>query len=105
MCNMRYLNRPGFMEPRRLADQLGDLETTANCPALRAISTSISSGVAYGGPKKAGRTYAETLHWGMRWEGLRSRWFSRFGRWADEEECLARYDHLEREYAEEVKQN
>ena len=30
MCNMRYLNRPGFMEPRRLAAQLGDLEITAN---------------------------------------------------------------------------
>ena len=53
----------------------------------------------------AGRTYAESLHWGMRWEALRSRWFSRFGRWADSEECLARFDHLEREYAEEIKQN
>lgn len=53
----------------------------------------------------AGRTYAESLHWGMRWEALRSRWFSRFGRLADSEECLARFDHLEREYAEEIKQN
>ena len=51
----------------------------------------------------AGRTYAESLHWGMRWEALRSRWYSRFGRLADAEECLARFDHLEREYAEEIK--
>lgn len=53
----------------------------------------------------AGRTYAESLHWGMRWEALRSRWFSRFGRLADAEKCLARFDHLEREYAGEIKQN
>ena len=50
------------------------------------------------------RTYAESLHWGIRWEGLRSKWFSRYGRWAEAEECLARLDYLEREYAGEVKQ-
>ena len=50
------------------------------------------------------RTYAESLHWGIRWEGLRSNWFSRYGRWAKAEECLARLDYLEREYAGEVKQ-
>ena len=50
------------------------------------------------------RTYAESLHWGIRWEGLRSEWFSRYGRWAEAEECLARLDYLEREYAGEVKQ-
>ena len=50
------------------------------------------------------RAYAESLHWGIRWEGLRSKWFSRYGRWAEAEECLARLDYLEREYAGEVKQ-
>ena len=43
---------------------------------------STRSRLTYSG--KAGRTYAESLHWGMRWEGLRSRWFSLFGRWAPE---------------------
>ena len=52
----------------------------------------------------ANRTYAESLHWGIRWERLRSKWFSRFGRWAQAEQCLARLDYLEREYADEVKQ-
>ena len=52
----------------------------------------------------ASRSYAESLHWGIRWEGLRSKWFSRYGRWAEAEECLARLDYLEREYAGEVKQ-
>ena len=50
------------------------------------------------------RTYAVSLHWGIRWDGLRSNWFSRYGRWAKTEECLARLDYLEREYAGEVKQ-
>ena len=51
------------------------------------------------------RTYAESLHWGFRWERLRSKWFSRYGCWAEPEECLARLDYLEREYAGEVKQD
>ena len=50
------------------------------------------------------RTYAESLHWGIRWEGLRSKWFSRYGRRAGAEVCLARFDYLEREYAGEVEQ-
>ena len=50
------------------------------------------------------RTYAESLHWGIRWEGLRSKWSSRDGRWAEAEECLARLNYLEREYAVKVKQ-
>ena len=37
-------------------------------------------------------------------EGLRSKWFSRYGRWTEAEECLARLDYLEREYAGEIKQ-
>ena len=51
------------------------------------------------------RTYAESLHWCIRREGLRSKWFSRYGCWAEAEECLARLDYLEREYAGEVKQD
>ena len=51
------------------------------------------------------RTYAESLRWGIRWEGLRSKWFSRYGCWAEVEECLARLDYLERECAGEVKQD
>lgn len=50
------------------------------------------------------RTCAESLHWGIRWGGLRSKWFSRYGRWAEAEGCLARLGYLEREYAGEVKQ-
>ena len=51
------------------------------------------------------RTYAESLHWGFRWERLRSKWFSRYVCLAEAEECLARLDYLEREYAGEVKQD
>ena len=50
-------------------------------------------------------TYAESLHWAIRWEGQRSRWFSRFSRWAEAEKCLARLEYLEREYAKEVKES
>jgi hypothetical protein len=53
----------------------------------------------------ASRSYAESLRWGIRWEGLRSRWFSRFGHWADAEKYLARLEHLEREYADEVNES
>lgn len=63
---------------------------------------SMRSRLTYSGATS--RTYAESLHWGIRWEGLRSNWFSRYGRWAEAEECLARLDYLEREYAGEVKQ-
>ena len=49
------------------------------------------------------RSYAEPLYWGMRWEGLRSQWFSRFGRWAEAEEAMARLAYFEQEYADEVK--
>ena len=51
------------------------------------------------------RTYAESLHWGMRWDELRSRWFSRFGHSVEAEECLARLDRLERECADDVKES
>ena len=51
------------------------------------------------------RTYAESLHWGFRWERLRSKWFSSYGCWAEAEERLARLDYLERECAGEVKQD
>ena len=51
------------------------------------------------------RTYAESLHWGFRWERLRSKWFSRYGCWAEAEGCLARLDYLERENAGEGKQD
>ena len=64
---------------------------------------SMRSRLAYSGATS--RTYAESLHWGIRWEGLRSKWFSRYGCWAEAEECLASLDYLEREYAEEVKQD
>ena len=37
-----------------------------------------------------GRSYAESLYLGIRWEGLRNQWFSRFGRWAQAEEAMAR---------------
>ena len=50
-----------------------------------------------------GRSYAESLYWGIRWEGLRSQWFSRFGRWAQAEEAMAHLAHFEQEYADEVK--
>lgn len=49
-----------------------------------------------------GRTYADALHWGVRWESIRSQWFSSCGRWADVEDALARQARLEREYADEV---
>ena len=52
-----------------------------------------------------GRSYAESLCWGIRWEGLRSQWFSRFGRWAEAEEAMARLAYFEQEYAEEVKRS
>ena len=63
---------------------------------------SMRSRLTYSGATS--RTYAESLHWGIRWEGLRSNWFSRYGRWTEAEECPARLDYLEREYAGEVKQ-
>ena len=50
----------------------------------------------------SGRSYTEALHWGMRWEGLLSLWFSRYGRWADADEALARQTRFEQEYADEV---
>ena len=50
-----------------------------------------------------GRSYAESLYWAIRWEGLRIQWFSRFGRWAQAEEAMARLAHFEQEYADEVK--
>ena len=49
------------------------------------------------------RSDAESLCWAIRWEGLRSQWFSRFGRWAQAEEAMARLAHFEQEYADEVK--
>ena len=64
---------------------------------------SMRSRLTYSGA--GSRTYAESLHWAIRWEGLRGKWFSRFGRWAQAEQCLARLDYLEREYADEVKQD
>ena len=63
---------------------------------------SMRSRLTYSGATS--RTYAESLHWGMRWEGLRSKWFSRYGRRAGAEVCLARFDYLEREYSGEVEQ-
>ena len=48
------------------------------------------------------RTYADALHWGIRWEGFRSQWFSSCGRWADADDALARQARLEWEYATEV---
>ena len=50
-----------------------------------------------------GRSYAESLYWGIRWEGLRSQWFSRFGHWAQAKEAMARLAHFEQEYDDEVK--
>ena len=64
---------------------------------------SMRSRLTYSGA--GSRTYAESLHWGIRWERLRSKWFSRFSRCAEAEECLARLDYLEREYAKEVKES
>ena len=64
---------------------------------------SMRSRLTYSG--SASRSYAESLHWGIGWEGLRSKWVSRFGRWAEAEECLARLDYLEREYTDEMKES
>ena len=50
----------------------------------------------------SGRTYADSLSWGIRWESIRSQWFSRSGRWADAEDAIARQSRFEREYATEV---
>lgn len=48
------------------------------------------------------RSFAECLHWGIRWESLRSQWFSSCGRWAEADDAQARMLRLEREYATEV---
>ena len=48
------------------------------------------------------RNYADALAWGIRWEGLRSAWFSSCGRWADAEEALARQSRFERDYTDPV---
>ena len=48
------------------------------------------------------RNYAEALAWGVRWEGIRSAWFSSCGRWADADDALARQHRLEREYIDET---
>ena len=50
----------------------------------------------------SGRSYAEALAWGVRYEGFRSAWFSSCGRWADADEALARQHRLEREYIDET---
>lgn len=50
----------------------------------------------------SGRSYAESLGWGIRWESLRSQWFSRSGRWAEADDAQAGMLRLEREYADEV---
>ena len=36
----------------------------------------------------SGRHYVKCLYWGIRWEVLRSAWFSRCGRLADADEAL-----------------
>ena len=51
-----------------------------------------------------GRSYAESLYWGIRWEGLRSQWFSRLGRCAEAEKALTRLSYHEQKYADDVKQ-
>ena len=38
---------------------------------------------------------AESLYWGIRWEGLLGRWLSRIGRWAEAKKTLARLSYLE----------
>ena len=48
------------------------------------------------------RNYAEALAWGLRWESIRSQWFSAAGRWADADDAMARQARLQREYADEV---
>ena len=52
-----------------------------------------------------GRRYAESLYWGIRWEGLRSQWFSRLGRCAEAEKALADLSYLEQKNADEAKQD
>ena len=52
-----------------------------------------------------GRSYAESLYWAIRWEGLRSQWFSRFSRFAEAKKAPARLSYLEQKYADEVKQD
>ena len=52
-----------------------------------------------------GRSDAESLYWGIRWEGLRSQWFNRFGRRSEANKVLARLSYLEQKYADEVKQD
>ena len=52
-----------------------------------------------------GRSYAKSLYWDIRWESLRSQWFSRFSRFAEAEKALARLSYLEQKYANEVKQD
>ena len=44
---------------------------------------SMRSRLTYSGATS--RTCAESLHW-----GIRSKWFSRYGRWAEAEGCRAR---------------
>ena len=48
------------------------------------------------------RNYADALAWGIRWEGLRSSWFSSCGCWADADDALARQSRFEREYRDET---
>ena len=50
-----------------------------------------------------GRSDAESLYWGIRWEGLRSQWFNRFGRRSEANKALARLSYLEQKYGDEVK--
>ena len=49
-----------------------------------------------------GRSYADALHWGIRWESIRSGYFSGVGRWAEADDAQARMLRLEREYATAV---
>ena len=53
-------------------------------------------------PGEVWSAYEEALAWGVRWEGIRSAWFSSCGRWADADDALARQHRLEREYIDET---
>ena len=51
-----------------------------------------------------GRSDPESSYWGIRWDGLRSQWFNRFGRRSETNKALARLSYFEQKYAGEVKQ-
>ena len=46
----------------------------------------------------SGRSYAEAISWGARWESLRSRWFNACGMNAEASDAMARMHRFKQEY-------